>query len=379
LLSKSIGKTLKLKRHLDDDKFEEISGVILNAPAGNVNSGLANFASGIVIKTDQDLILNPSGEMHLSELPEGLISKPSLLWKLASTKAGKHNTEITYQASGINWHCDYVCVVNADDSQSDWTSWVTIDNKSGATYKQASLKLVAGDVHRVSAHDNMRVKSMETMAAYAAPAVRQFQEESFAEYHLYSLKGKTTVANNETKQMNLFSANKVNTKKLFVVDASNGQYYDNNAEKPKVNVKLEIQNSEASHLGMPMPKGKVRVYKRDSDDALQFIGEDLIEHTPKDEKIRVYIGDAFDIVAERKQTNVQNVSNRISKASYEISLRNHKKDAVNVNVLEHSHGQWKIVESSLPYKKKDSTSFEFDIPVAANSQVKLTYTIEVRY
>jgi hypothetical protein len=380
ILSKSVGKNVKFKQYLPGGQIVELSGVLLNPPVATVSDTEGHVSTrhqGLVLKTGEGIVLNPSGQAELAELPAGLVSRPSLLWKLESTKAGKHQTEIGYQTAGLNWRCDYVAVSSPDDSQADLTSWVTLDNKSGATYKNASLKLLAGDVHRVQ--PPVRPMMKQALGAVAAPAP-QFKEQAFAEYHLYTLKGKTDVNQNETKQLSLFNANNVPTKKLFMFEPEAPIVYGywREGDNQKVKVKLEIENSEANHLGMPLPKGKVRVYKRDQDGALQFIGEDMIDHTPRDEKVRLYIGDAFDLVGERKQTNYQRVSDHVQRMSYEISLRNHKDSAVTITAVEHSYGQWKILESSHPYTKKDARTFEFSVKVPARGEVKITYDIEVR-
>jgi hypothetical protein len=199
---------------------------------------------------------------------------------------------------------------------------------------------------------------------------------------LYTLAGKTDINNNETKQLSLFNAAAVPVKKLFVLESGDNRVYEGggeNGDKRKIQIKLEMQNSADNHLGMPMPKGKVRVYKKDSDGSLQFVGEDQIDHTPRDEKIRIYLGDAFDVVGERRQTNQEQPSNRVQRMSYEVSLRNHKKEAVRVQVIEHAYGTWKLVAQSHPSVKKDSHTFEFPVDVPANGEVKVTYTIEIRY
>ncbi len=383
ILSKSVGKNVKFKQFLPNGTVKELSGVLLNPPRATVSDPDGRTSvhqQGLVVKTNEGIVLNPSGQAELAELPAGLVSKPSLLWKLESTKAGKHQTEIGYQTGGLNWRCDYVAVSNADDSQADLTSWVTLDNKSGATYKNAALKLLAGDVHRVRQMPKHLMLGRALGGVAAAPAP-QFTEQAFAEYHLYTLQDKTTVNQNETKQLSLFNANNVPTKKLFIFEPETHMIYGYGrppGDTQKVKVKLEVENSEANHLGMPMPKGKVRVYKRDQDGALQFIGEDMIDHTPRDEKIRLYIGDAFDLVAERKQTNYQRVSDRVQRMSYEIDLRNHKDSACTITAVEHQWGQWKILESSHPFTKKDAHTFEFSVKVPARGEVKVTFDIEVK-
>ena len=384
ILSKSVGKEIKVRQYTSGG-VHETTGTLLNQPVVTIadsNGNLSTRNQSIVLKTASGVVVGPSGEVELAALPPGLVSKPSLLWKLESDKAGPQKAEISYQTQGLNWKCDYVAVVNADDTLSDLTSWVTLDNKSGATYKNAALKLMAGDVHKVQniAPQPSGIRMYKSAMAAAAP---QFTEQSFAEYHLYALAGKTDVNNNETKQLTLFNASAVPIKKLFIFDGGasgyHGGYYPGGNSSSKVNVKLELANSKENNLGMPMPKGKVRVYKKDKDGAMQFVGEDLIDHTPKDEKVRLYLGDAFDIVGERKQLSQQQVSSRVQKFSYEISIRNHKESAVTVNCVEHSGGDWKITSSSQPFVKKDSHTFEFAAKVPANGETKVTYEIEVRY
>lgn len=384
ILARSVGKTVKFNQYLSGGAVREITGTLLSSPSVSVSDSNGNVSErrqATVVKTGSGIVVGAGGELEITELPAGLVSKPSLLWKLESEKAGVHNTEISYQTQGLNWKCDYVAVANADDSMLDLTSWVTLDNKSGATYKNAALKLMAGDVHKVQNADAMAPQMEMAYAKSSAAAEPQFAEQSFAEYHLYSLKGKTDVRDNETKQLTLFNASAVPVKKLYIFDSNGGvqPYYGGGGDQSKkINVKLELANTQANNLGMPMPKGKVRVYKKDNDGALQFVGEDLIDHTAKDEKIRVYLGDAFDIVGERVQTGQQQVNDRVQRLSYSISIRNHKKEAVTVTSVEHTWGDWKILNSSLPYTKKDAHSFEFAIKVAPNSEEKVTYTVEVR-
>ncbi|HNG76518.1 MAG TPA: DUF4139 domain-containing protein [Candidatus Obscuribacter sp.] len=380
ILARSLGKTVKFRQYLSGGAVREITGTLLSSPSVTVadsNGNISQRGQSIVVKTGSGIIVGASGELEIAELPEGLVAKPSLLWKLECDKAGAHNTEISYQTQGMNWKCDYVAVANADDSSCDLTSWVTIDNKSGATYKNAALKLMAGDVHKVQ-QPSAAPMMERAMAMDAVAAEPQFSEQSFAEYHLYSLKGRTDVRDNETKQLTLFNASAVPVKKLYVLESNNSYYGGDGQQKQKVNVKLELANSKDNNLGMPLPKGKVRVYKKDQDGALQFVGEDEIDHTPKDEKVRVYIGDAFDIAAERVQTGQQQISERVQRQSYSISLRNHKKEAVTVTCVEHAWGDWKIVNSSMPYTRKDSHTFEFNVKVAPDTEEKLTYTIEIK-
>lgn len=384
ILAKSVGKEITF-RNYSGGVAKELRGILLNSPQVTVvdtNGNPSVRHQGLVVKTDRGVVLTPAGEMELTQLPEGLVAKPSLLWKLEASQSGKHDTEISYQTKGLSWRADYVAVCNGDDTKVDVTSWVTLDNKSGATYNNASLKLLAGDVHKVAepAYASMAMEEGAVDFAIAPPP--QFSEKSFAEYHLYTMAGKTDINDNETKQLSLFNAGDVPTKKLYIYEPVQGAIpyggWMPQRAPDKVNVKLEIVNSEKNNMGMALPKGKARVYKKDHDGALQFIGEDLLDHTPRDEKFRLYIGDAFDLVGERKQTSYTRPSDREERSSYEVSLRNHKDTKVTITAVEHSHGQWKIRESSHPYVKKDSTTFEFTVDVPARGEVKITYEIEVR-
>ncbi len=383
ILARSVGKQVKFRQFLSTGGVREITGILLSSPLVTVadsNGNLQQKSQSIVVQTPSGVVVGPQGELELAELPGGLVSKPSLLWKLESDKSGVEESEISYQTQGLNWKCDYVAVGNVDDSACDLTSWVTLDNKSGATYKDAALKLMAGDVHKVTEAPQPEMMARGGMAMEMDAAKPQFQEQSFAEYHLYALQGRTDLHDNETKQLTLFNASKVPTKKLFVFDSNNNPIiYDGSGQQSqKVNVKLEVMNSKEDNLGLPMPKGKVRVYKKDQDGALQFVGEDLIDHTAKDEKVRIYLGDAFDIVADRKQTGQTQVSDRVVRSSYSIEFRNHKESEVTVTAIEHSYGDWKITASSQPHIKKDSHTFEFAVKVPANGSATVTYTIENR-
>jgi hypothetical protein len=383
ILSRSIGKNIRFRQYLSNGQTHEVSGVLLNSSRSTIvdTAGSPSVHSqGLVVQTPNGIVLNPVGEAELQELPTGLVPKPSLLWKLEATKAGTHKAEISYQTSGINWRCDYVAIANENDSKCNLTSWVTIDNRSGGTYKHAGLKLLAGDVHHLQAPVPKTALARTMMATDGM--VPQFQEHAFAEYHMYALQGKTDVNDNETKQLSLFEANNVSTKQRYVFEpeaATNYPLYYRPRVNQKINVKLEIENNKANGLGVPMPKGKVRIYKRDKDASLEFIGEDIIDHTPRDEKLRLYVGDAFDLVGERRQTIQKNVSPHLRRQSFEISLRNHKDKAVEITDIEHAYGDCKILSSSNPYNKRDAYTFEFTVSVPPHQEVKITYTTELKY
>jgi hypothetical protein len=287
--------------------------------------------------------------------------------------------EASYLTSGINWKADYVAVLNKSDTMTDLTGWVTIDNRSGATYQNALLKLVAGDIHRVQGE--MRMDYARPMAA-AKEASPQFKEESFFEYHLYTLDRRTTIKDNQTKQMTLLDANQVPLKKLFVFAGSSQYYYyqmNQGSNKQKVGVFLELENSKKNNLGIPLPKGTIRVYKEDKDGSLQFIGEDRIDHTPKDERFKIKIGEAFDVVGERIQTDYKRLGSNLFEVAFEVSLRNHKKEDIKVLVEEPIPGDWEMLSKTHPYEKLSAHLIRFEVPVAKDKEEKVKYRIRFRY
>jgi hypothetical protein len=307
-------------------------------------------------------------DLYFPTLPEGLITKPTLVWLLDSQVSGKKKAEVSYLTSGINWHAEYVAVVDQRDQNLELAGWVSVDNRSGASYEEAKVKLIAGEVHRV-AEDRVAPRLAKGYVAEMAAGVPQFEEKAFFEYHLYTLLRPATIKDNEIKQVSLFPSTGVQVKKIFTYDGA--RYED------KVRVELEFKNSEAAGLGMPLPQGKIRVYKEDVDQALEFVGEDKIDHTPKDEKVRVFLGNAFDIVGERQKIDFKKISEDVSQETYQIKLRNHKEEAVEVVVVEHlwSYTNWEIREFTLPYEKKDASTIEFKVQLDKDQEVLLNYTV----
>lgn len=377
ILNKSIGKRLRYRRVLPDGTEEIFYATLLSTN------------SGTVVRTDDGrIVLNPSGEVTVEELPEGLVSRPSLLWKLDVNRGGTHNTEVSYLTNQINWKADYVAVVNDEETMVDLTGWVTLDNKSGATYENAQLQLLAGDVRRVQEGNRYDYNQYAAKSGAMRAAEPQFQEESFFEYHLYTLEGKTDVRDNETKQMTLLSAADVSVERKLVFDGNRRWYYGYGANRPgegsstqedKVNVIVELENSKPNNMGMPLPKGKVRMYKADKRGNLQFLGEDMIDHTPRDEKLRLYVGDAFDVVGTWKRMNYDKISDRVHEADYEISIRNHKDEAAKVWVVEHLYADWTVLKKSHDFNKLDATTIEFPITVPADGEVVVKYTARYRW
>ena len=343
---------------------------------GNTMKGVLLSYSGdqLIIENDAGVHIVKTEQVSLPELPEGLITKPTLKWLLETEEEGTHEIQLSYMTSGLNWVADYVAVINEDDSKVDLTCWVTITNSSGASYKNARLKLIAGDVHRVT-----DVSREYEYLEEAKSAPSQFEEEAFFEYHLYTLERRTDIDNNQQKQVTLFEVSNVAVTKEYVFDSGSVYYYREREGYNKIKVMLALENTEKNNMGLPLPKGKIRVYKKDSEGQLQFIGEDLIEHTPKDEKIRIYMGDAFDIVGEKKQTEYDRIGDRVVEISYQVSLRNHKNEEVTIAVIQRIWGDWKMLESSHEWRKEDAWTAVWYVEVQEDGEVTITYKIRIEW
>lgn len=344
---------------------------------------LSSFAGQIVVeKKEGGLVMIPNTAKYrfsVGSLPEGLITKPTLVWTVNSKSSGKQNVEVSYQTSGMNWHAEYVAVLNQNDTKLDLNSWVSIENNSGAAYKNATLKLVAGDVNLITPQRQPMYGYTDEMRMEKSSVAPQFQEKEFFEYHIYNLQRPTTLAQNETKQISLFEAANVKaTKKFLYRSGSSYSYYGNASSQGKVAVIVEFENKEEHNLGVPMPKGKVRVYKSDGE-TIEFIGEDMIDHTPNKEKVKLRIGDAFDVVAEEVQTESKKITDRVYEQAYEIKLKNRKKEDIVVEVERYLGLYWEILSSSLNYEKKDSQNIIFKVPVKADSETVLKFRVRYTY
>ena len=304
----------------------------------------------------------------VGSLPEGLITRPTLLWTVNAPKSGKQNVEISYQTAGMNWHAEYVALLNNDDSKIDLNCWVSIENNSGATYKNANLKLVAGDLNLVN--NTPRPTYEMQLMQKGKTASDQFKERGFFEYHIYDLQRPTTLSQNETKQISLFETHGIKIKKKYYYNS--GYYYGNNPGK--VAVIMEFNNTKENGLGIPLPKGKIRIYKTDGE-ANEFVGEDLIDHTPNKEKIKLKIGNAFDVLAEESQTDHKKISDKVFEDSYEITLKNRKQENITVEVERNLGLNWEILNSSIKYIKKNAQTIIFHVPVNKDSETKLKYTV----
>ena len=368
LLEKYVGQKVQLATFNNETKKEEI-----------IEATLLSTQGGNIFQIGDKIHIGHYGRILLSKIPENLISQPTLVWMLENRLSRPQKVEASYLTSGINWKADYVAVLNKLDTMTDMTGWVTIDNRSGATYQNALLKLVAGDIHRVQGE--MRMDYARPMAA-AKEASQQFKEESFFEYHLYTLDRRTTIKDNQTKQMSLLDANQVPVKKLFIFSGHPQYYYsryDQRTNKQKVGVFLELENTRKNNLGMPLPKGTIWVYKEDKDGSLQFVGEDRIDHTPKDEKFKIKIGEAFDVVAEKVQTEYKHLGYNLYEVAFEVNLRNHKKEDIKVLVEEPIPGDWEMLSNTHSYEKLQANLIRFNVPVAKDQEVKVKYRIRFRY
>jgi hypothetical protein len=374
LLDKFVGReiTLVLRRYQNNtESFEPVQATLLS------NNG------GQVWRINGQIVINPSNisEMRFPDLPKNLVATPTLVWDVENREAGTQTVEASYLTNGINWRSDYVLLVNADDTKGDLQGWVTLTNSSGATFEDARLQLVAGDVNRVSEERNAALGF--AMARKSAESEQQFQEQGFFEYHLYTLQRPTSIRDNETKQVSLLEAAGFDVRKEFVLNGQRYYYtgYNNPGQpiKEKVGVYMQFRNAQQNKLGMPLPAGTIRLYKKDDKGNQQFIGEDKIDHTPKDEDVRVKVGDAFDIVAERKQTDYKVIARNVYEYAYEIKIRNHKDGPVTVVVNEPIGGDWEMVSSTFEAKKSAAFAAQFNVPVAKDGEATLSYRVRVKY
>lgn len=372
LLRKYVGREVTLVRTRQDGgttREEEVRALLLS------------YNNGPVWRIGKEIVTGLHADhIRFPELPGNLHSRPTLIWTLQNSGAVPHRVEASYLAGKLAWNADYVLTVGRDDKSADLDGWVTLTNGSGTAFNNARLQLVAGDLNRVRQQLESRKESVDSMARAAAPPM---QQEAFSDYHLYTLGRRTTINNNETKQVSMLAGTGVPTVKRYVV---NGQaYYYRNAHYPGaplkdvVQVFYQFKNEQKGGLGMPMPAGTIRVYQADSKDGVHFVGEDRINHTPKDETINIKIGNAFDVVCERKQTDFRKISTNVYEFEYEITLRNHKASAVSVEVNEPIGGTWEMLRSSHKWTKTEAWASQFMVAVAVDGASVLKYRVRVTY
>lgn len=341
-------------------------------------------SNGVVLKFADRIETGVPGRLAFAGVPDTLRDRPTLVISALNPVAGAQDLQLSYLTGGLSWRADYVAELSADDSRLDLNGWVTLTNRSGASYPDARLQLVAGDVNRV--RDARPVtREMMTMAAKAADA-GDLQQEALFEYHLYTLQRPTTLADNQTKQVALMSAMRVPLRKQFLLEGANYYYsapHGDLGQKLKAGVFVEFDN-KGEGLGVPLPRGIIRFYKQDSQGAVQFVGEDQIAHTPKNETVRLKLGDAFDVTADRKQTDFKKLAgtsryNYAFESAYEIVLKNAKAEAVTVSVREPMPGDWEVVSESQPHAKVSAGAAEWQVRLPAEGRATLTYRVRVRY
>jgi hypothetical protein len=341
---------------------------------------------GVVMKIGNRIETGIPGRIVYPDVPDNLRDRPTLVMSLNNGGAAQQDVELSYLTGGLAWKADYVAELNAADDRLDLSGWVTLTNTSGTSYNNARLQLVAGDVNQVQDEMRFANRRMKGELAMAAAAPRM-AEESLREYHLYTLDRPTTIAESQTKQVSLLTASGVSARKELLLRGADyyyGSSYGDLGQKMKVSVFVEFDNKESAHLGMPLPKGVIRVYKKDTSGNAQFVGEDNIDHTPKNEKVRLKLGEAFDVTADKKQTDFKRLpnpakGNALYESAFEIVLKNAKKDAVTVTVQEPIPADWKILEESHKHEKAASNTAVWHIAVPAESSTRLSYRVQVRY
>ena len=374
LLQKYVGKEVTLVRAEKDagsTRWVETKAILLS------NNGAP------VWKIGNEIVTGMSADSYrFPDLPENLYSRPTLVWMLENRGAEAQRVEASYLTSNMNWSADYVLTVGRDEKSADLDGWVTLVNNSGVAYSNAKLQLVAGQLNRVEPEVRRYKAQLGAMDA-AVPAPSQFGQEAFSEYHLYTLGRRTSIQSNESKQISLLAGTGVPVEKFLLVEGQqywfrNPQGIGNPIAQP-VKVLYRFKNEEKGGLGMPLPAGTVRVYQADSKGGVQFVGEDRIDHTPKDETLKIHVGDAFDVVCERKQMDYKKISSSSVEMEYQITLRNHKDTAVTVEVREPIGGDWEVLNSNFKWTKLDSTSLAFSIPVEKDGTATLDYRVRVRW
>jgi hypothetical protein len=375
LLEKYVGRQVKVFRinpKTGEESFETATVLAAN--------------NGVVMRIGERIETGLPGRIVYDGVPANLRDRPTLVSELDAARAGLQTVELSYLTGGLSWKADYVAELNGADTALDLNGWVTLTNQSGTAYPNAKLQLVAGDVNRVRDELRLAAKSGVMRESAAAPASQMAQEALF-EYHLYTLQRPTTIADNQTKQVALLGAQGVPVVKELLLQGSD-YYYRSSVggigQKIKIGVFVQFDNRDGSRLGMPMPKGVVRVYKKDSSGNAQFVGEDRIDHTPKNEKVRLKLGEAFDVTADKKQTDFKrreptNRASYVFESAYEIVVRNAKKEAATVVVREPVPGDWTMLEESQKHAKVAAGTAEWSVKVPAEGSTTLRYRVLVRY
>jgi hypothetical protein len=369
LLEKYVGKRLRVARYNEALGRDEV-----------VEAELLSVQNGPVLRVGTEVVTGLGGRFIFPELPPSLLERPTLVWLLDSTR-DVQRVEVSYLTANLSWHADYVLVLDPSDTKGDLSAWVTLDNQSGTSFTGAALKLVAGDVQRVAPPPPPMPQAMD-MAEESMAAGNAFQQEALFEYHLYSLERATDVLDKEQKQVSLLEAHGIEVKKKLVFQGNEYGFQTRSGDVTKdrkVSVFVSLENSEQKGLGVPLPAGTLRVYKADSTGAQQFVGEDTIDHTPRDEEVEVKLGESFDVLGDRRQTTFRALGKCGAESEWEVVLDNHKDGPARVEVLEAAHAGYEIIQSSHPATKRDAKSFVFEVDVPARGSTKVTYRVRVRW
>ena len=372
LLEKYVGRRVKIARYNEKLGTDEVK-----------DAELLGMQNGPVLRIDGEVVTGNAGRFIFPELPASLLARPTLVWLLESARENQ-KVELSYLTANLSWSADYVLVLDPSDTHADLSGWVTLDNQSGTSFTNVQLSLVAGEVQRVTPPP--RPPPMPMPMEEAAQDVRQssggFRQEALFEYHLYTLQRPADVLDKEQKQVSLLEAHGIDVRKKLVLHNNEYAFHSQShgdTKNQKLSAYLTFENSEQNKLGMPLPAGIVRVYKADQGGAQQFVGEDRIEHTPRDEKLEIKLGEAFDVVGDRRQTTWRSLGKCSGESAWQVELRNHKDAAARVEVLENVSGEYQVVESSHPVLRPDAKSFTFELDVPARGAVQVTYRVRVRW
>jgi hypothetical protein len=375
LLQKYVGKQVTLIRQVtENNSTKQVS----------MKATLLSDNNGPIWQVGDQIITGiPADHYVFPALPADLYSKPTLVWRLHNRQAGDQRIETDYMTMSVNWSADYVLTMPADTMVADLSSWVTITNNSGISFHDAQLQLVAGQVHQAMQAPRPMFRA-EAMMGGVAKAVEApgMTQEGLSEYHLYTIQRRVTLPDSSSKQIAFLRAAGIKVQNTYEIAGQQSYYYSpfqsGQPSKEPVQAHLKFKNSESNSLGAPMPAGIVRVYQADSKDQLQFVGEDHISHTPKDEMLSLYIGNAFDVTAERKQTDFENLGQNVYETAFQITIKNHKRQPISVEVNEPVGGDWTVLHSNFKYEKTSAFSIRFTVPVPAEGQSVLSYRMRTR-
>jgi hypothetical protein len=373
ILEKSVGQQIRVIRtnpQTGQDSSEDAT--VLSVAEGSV-----------VLKIGDRIETTAPGRLVFSAVPTNLRARPTLVVKLTSEKAGETPVVLSYLSRGLSWSADYVAEMSPDEKTIDLNGWVTLTNQSGVTYRDAKLQLVAGNVNQVQ--QVMQAAAPVMMTMDAAQGGAKMKEEAAFEYHLYSLERPTTIQQNQTKQVSLLTAASIPVQKVYLFDnlaLNYGGYLDRSAADPQrvnASIRLKFENDEASKLGIPLPQGVIRVYKADQAGEAIFVGEDHIDHTPKNEHVDLTLGEAFDVTARAKQVSFEKLSDHVYETAYEVELKNAKKEAITVTLRESLPGTWKVLEENNKHEQLNAATAQWQVAVPSEGSSKLTYKVRISY